>query len=85
LNEIDALRTREAQARSALRLFDDDMQALASHNVDVVRESYQLGRATLIDVLAETRRLLDVEAAYGDALLDFVEARVQLAAALGER
>jgi outer membrane protein TolC len=79
------LRRREAEARSALGLFDEDIRALASHNVDVVRESYQLGRATLLDVLAETRRLLEVDAAYATALLDFIEARVQLAGALGER
>lgn len=84
LNEIAALSRRESDAQAALGLFGAGLRGLASHNLDVLRESYQLGRATLIDVLSETRRYLDVEMAYADAQLDLALARVALAGALGD-
>ena len=83
LNEIDALRRQEEAARDAVAVFSAGARALAARNVEVQRESYQLGRATLLDVLAETRRYLDFETAYAATLLELVEARVALAAALG--
>jgi outer membrane protein TolC len=84
LNEIAALSQREAGAQAALGLFGAGLRDLASRNLDVLRESYQLGRATLLDVLTETRRYLDVEMAYADAQLDLALARVALNGALGD-
>ena len=43
-------------------------QALARQNLAVVGQSYELGRVTVFDVLAEQRRYLEVERAYTDAL-----------------
>jgi outer membrane protein TolC len=84
-NELAALAQRETDARAALDRFDGGLRDLARQNVDVLRESYQLGRATLVDVLAETRRYLDLEMAYADAQLDLALARIALAGALGDR
>ena len=84
MNEIVALQQREVHAQAALDVFGGGLRDLASHNLDVLRESYQLGRATLIDVLAETRRYLDVEMAYADAQLELALARVALMGALGD-
>ena len=84
MNEIEALRRREAEAQRALDVFAGGMRALATRNLDVVRESYQLGRATLLDVLAEQRRYLGVETAYASALLELALARVALAGELGD-
>lgn len=84
LNEIDALRQREALARNALGIFAGGLRALAAQNLEILRESYQLGRATLLDVLAEHHRYLGVEAAYASALLELALARAALAGALGE-
>ena len=83
-NEIAALIEREAHARGALDLFSAGLRELATRNLDVLKESYQLGRASLLDVLAETRRYLEVEMAYADAQLELVLARIALAGALGE-
>ncbi len=41
---------------------------MARRNVDVMREAFELGRNTLLDVLAEQRRYLEVEMAYSEAL-----------------
>ena len=83
-NEIAALVERERNARSALDLFGSGLRDLAARNLDVLRESYQLGRASLLDVLAETRRYLDVEMAYADAQLELALARIALAGAVGD-
>jgi outer membrane protein TolC len=57
--------------------------ALARHNLDIVRETYQLGRATLFDVLNEQRRYLEFESGYTDALADAFAARTALQRATG--
>jgi cobalt-zinc-cadmium efflux system outer membrane protein len=57
---------------------------LAQHNLDVVRQTYELGRATLADVLVEQRRRLDVEKEYTTALREAFEARTSLDFARGE-
>lgn len=66
--EVDAAAARLAAARAALGFYADDTRSLARRNLDVVRETYTLGRATLLDVLAEQRRYLDFEVAYTAAL-----------------
>ena len=60
-------------------------QALARQNLTVVGQSYELGRVTVFEVLAERRRYLDVERAYTEALRAAYEARTALNRALGER
>jgi outer membrane protein TolC len=58
--------------------------SLAKQNLDVVRQTYELGRGTLLDVLTEQRRYLDVERAYTDALREAYEANAALKQALGD-
>ena len=81
--EIEAARVREEQARRVWEIYSGGLRDLALKNLEVTRESHQLGRATLVDVLAETRRYLEVETAYTDALLGILNARIALANALG--
>lgn len=81
--EIAAAEFRHAEARRALEVFDAGVRDLAARNLDVVRESYTLGRATLVDVLDETRRYLDFETAYTAALTEAFDAKVELRAARG--
>jgi outer membrane protein TolC len=58
-------------------------QTLARQNLTIVGQSYELGRVTVFDVLAEQRRYLDVERAYTEALSAAYEARTALNRALG--
>jgi outer membrane protein TolC len=81
--EIDAARIREQQARRVWEIYSGGLRDLAAQNLDVTRESHRLGRATLVDVLAETRRYLDVETAYTEALLEMLTARTVRASAMG--
>jgi cobalt-zinc-cadmium efflux system outer membrane protein len=83
-SEIAAARTRDEHARRALETYSADAIALARQNLVAVRQTYELGRGTLLDVLSEERRYLDVERAYTDVLREAYEARQMLKAAMGE-
>jgi cobalt-zinc-cadmium efflux system outer membrane protein len=82
--EVAAATARAAAAREALAAYGDDTRALARRNVDVMRETYTLGRATLVDVLAEQRRYLDFESGYIAALAEAATAAADLQRATGE-
>jgi len=81
--EVAAARSRTERLGEALALYSGGLRDLALKNVEVMRGSYQLGRATLLDVLSETRRLLETEMAYTDLLLETLQARSDLATAMG--
>jgi cobalt-zinc-cadmium efflux system outer membrane protein len=82
--ELASARARDARAREAVKIYGAGAQALASQNLTVVGQSYELGRVTVFEVLAERRRYLDVERAYTEALRAAYEARTALNEALGE-
>ena len=83
-SEIAAARTRDEHARQALAIFDNDAIALAAQNLEIVRQTYELGRGTLSDVLNEQRRYLDLQRDYTDTLGEAFDARQALAQVLGE-
>ena len=82
--EVAAARARDRSARQALDAYSAEAIGLARQNLDVVRQTYELGRGTLLDVLNEQRRYLDLERAYTDVLRESFEARQTLKEALGE-
>jgi outer membrane protein, heavy metal efflux system len=82
--ELASARARDQRAREAVKLYGGGAQALARQNLSVVDQSYELGRVTVFEVLAERRRFLDVERAYTEALRAAFEARTALERALGE-
>lgn len=81
--ELAAARARDEHARLAVSAYSTGAQTLARQNLEVVGQSYELGRVTVFDVLAERRRYLDVERAYTEALRAAYEARTALNRALG--
>lgn len=81
--EIDAARIRDAAAGQALALYRDGLMELALRNLGVVRESFDLGQGTLLDVIDEERRYLELQSAYTTALREAVDARTALLRALG--
>ncbi len=83
--ELASARARDERAREAVKIYGAGAQALARQNLTVVGQSYELGRVTVFEVLAERRRYLDVERAYTEALRAAYEARTALNRALGER
>ena len=82
--EVAAARVRDDHAQRALALYTSETRTLARRNLDVVSQTYDAGRMTLLDVLNERRRYLDTERAYTNALREGYEARQALRTALGE-
>lgn len=81
--EIASATAQDARAREALQTIEGAVQ-LSRQNLGVIRQTYELGRATISDVLAEQRRYLDLETAYTAILRATYEARVMLLRARGE-
>lgn len=82
--EVAAAQARDTQAQRAVSLYAGGVRTLARQNLDVVRQTFDLGRATVFDVLTEQRRYLEIEQAYTAALREAWEARAALKRALGE-
>ncbi len=75
------VRYQGAQARAAAYL--GSVREQAARNLEVVRQIYSYGRITLLDVITEQRRYIDIETAYTDVLQDAYAARVALEQAIG--
>lgn len=82
--EVAAAQARDTQAQRAVSLYAGGIRTLARQNLGVVRQTFDLGRATVFDVLTEQRRYLEVEQAYTAALREAWEARAAVKRALGE-
>jgi len=82
--EVAVAQARDRQARSAFRVYAEGVRDLARRNLDVVRQTFELGRATVFDVIAEQRRFLEVEQGYTMAAREAWEARTALKRAMGE-
>lgn len=83
-SEIAAAEARDTRAREAVALYSGGARTLARQNLDVMRQTFDLGRGTVVEVLAEQRRYLEFEQAYTAALREAWEARAILTRALGE-
>jgi cobalt-zinc-cadmium efflux system outer membrane protein len=82
--ELASARARDERAMEAMKLYGAGAQVLARQNLAVVGQSYELGRVTVFEVLAERRRYLDVQHGYTEVLRAAYEARTALNRALGE-
>jgi cobalt-zinc-cadmium efflux system outer membrane protein len=83
-HQVAVGRVQVEKTGAAAAVLRDEALTRARANVEVVKEAYALGSRTLSDVLAETRRLQQIEVEYTDALRDWYQAGVALRAALGE-
>ncbi|MGE0447383.1 MAG: TolC family protein, partial [Vicinamibacterales bacterium] len=93
LAEVDAVTLAvEAERRAARAALDaargaarvlDATRATARRLLDVVGQSYELGRGTLADVLVERRRYVEVERAWVEAMGAEYDAAVMLNLAIG--
>lgn len=82
--EVAAAQARDAQAQRAVQIYGGGVRDLARRNLDVVRQTFDLGRATVFNVLAEQKRWLEIEQGYTAAAREAWEARVALTRARGE-
>ena len=82
--EVALDRIRVSKAREAVTLLRDEALTRVRANLEVVREAYTLGARPLSDVLAETRRVQQIQLEFTDALLELYRASVDLRSALGD-
>jgi cobalt-zinc-cadmium efflux system outer membrane protein len=76
--EVDATFAQHAAARSSQGLYERGVRDVARRNLDVVRQAYRLGRGTLLDVIAEQRRYIEIENGYTDVLKQVYDAAVEI-------
>jgi len=76
--EVDATFAQHAAARNSQGLYERGVRDVARRNLDVVRQAYRLGRGTLLDVIAEQRRYIEIENGYTDVLKQVYDAAVEI-------
>ena len=76
--EVASAYAQYNSAARAAEIFRVGVKDQANANLDVVRQTYELGSKTLIDYLGEQRRFIDLQNGYIDALLDTYKARVAI-------
>ena len=59
------------------------MRDVARRNLDVVRQTYQLGRGSVLDVIAEQRRYIEIENGYTEALKQVYDGSVDIERVIG--
>jgi outer membrane protein, heavy metal efflux system len=80
--EVEAAFVQHEAARRSLRIYESGVRDVARRNLDVVRQAYQLGRGTLLDVIAEQRRYIEIENGYTDVLKQVYDAAVEIERAI---
>lgn len=83
-SDISAATARVDAAKRSIAAFSSETRAIARQNLDVMRETYSLGRVPLFDVLNEQRRYLEFESSYTDALAELFAAVTALQGATGD-
>ncbi len=81
--EVAAAFTQYEAARRSLDLYERGVRDVAGRNLEVVRQAYQLGRGSLLDVIAEQRRYIEVENGYTEVLKQVYDAAVDIERAVG--
>src|SRR5262249_18608342 len=81
--EVDAAFAQLEAARRSLEIYGRGVRDGARRNLEVVPGSSELGRGSLLDVIAEQRRYIDVETGYTDALKQVYDAAVDVERAVG--
>jgi outer membrane protein, heavy metal efflux system len=76
--EIAASFARYEQSMKAAEIYRVGVRDQANANLEVVRQTYELGSKTLLDFIAEQRRFIEVESSFIDSLLETYLARVEI-------
>jgi cobalt-zinc-cadmium efflux system outer membrane protein len=76
--EIAASFARYEQSMKAAEIYRVGVRDQANANLEVVRQTYELGSKTLLDFIAEQRRFIEVETSFIDSLLETYLARVDI-------
>jgi len=81
--EVASAFTQYEAARRSLDTYGRGVRDVARRNLEVVRQSYGLGRIPLLEVIGEQRRYIEVETGYTESLKQVYDAAVEIARAVG--
>jgi len=76
--EVASAFVRYQSAARAAEIYRVGVQGQANANLDVVRQTYELGSKNLLDVIAEQRRFIEVQTGYIEALVNTYQAGVEI-------
>jgi cobalt-zinc-cadmium efflux system outer membrane protein len=76
--EVAAAYAKYERSARAMEIFRFGVRDQAKANLDVVRQTYELGSKTLLDYIAEQRRFIELETDFIDAQLATYSARVEI-------
>ncbi len=82
-NELQAAYRRIEKLREGQSLYKEGALKLAADNLEVVRKKYELGAITLMDVLQEQRRYIEIQLGYTEILKELFNARAEVLRAIG--
>jgi cobalt-zinc-cadmium efflux system outer membrane protein len=77
-NDVAAAYARFERAKAALTLYGGGVRDQALHNLDVIRQTYSLGRRSMLDYLNEQRRYIDIETGYTDVLKEYQDSLIEI-------
>ncbi len=77
-SEVAGAFIRYNRAMRAKEIYRVGVRDQAAANLEVVRQTYELGSKTLLDYIAEQRRFIETENGYIDAQLETYLARVEI-------
>jgi cobalt-zinc-cadmium efflux system outer membrane protein len=83
--EVTAAFTQYEAAHRALEIYAQGVREVARQNLEVIRKTYELGRTSLLDLIAEQRRYIDIEMGYTEALKQVYATAVAIEHAVGSR
>jgi cobalt-zinc-cadmium efflux system outer membrane protein len=83
--EVASAFTQQEAAQRALEIYAQGVRGLAHQNLEVIRKAYSLGRTSVLDVITEQRRYIDIEMGYTEALKQVYDAVVDIERAVGTR
>jgi outer membrane protein, heavy metal efflux system len=81
--EVAAAFTQYDAAQRSLEIYTHGVREVARQNLEVMRKAYDLGRTSLLDVITEQRRYIDIEMGYTEALKQVYDAAVNIERAVG--
>jgi len=81
--EVESAFTQYAATQRSLEIYARGVREVARRNLDVIRRTYGLGQASLLDVIAEQRRYIEIEMGYTEALKQVYTAAVEIERAIG--
>lgn len=76
--EVNVAYARYNRSVRALTIFQNGVRDQASVNLQVIWQTYEFGKRTLSDYIAEERRYLEIENEVTDALLETYLARIEI-------